>query len=174
MKILKRTGIVLLSIIVIVVILFMWPIGDPESDHMAEHFEKIEQYLEQRDERNTEVSQADVAWHLDHILKVIDWLYGGVETSSAEDFTGSRFSVQKEIVFLLGDFPRGAAQAPESVTPPETILTEDIISQLEDAKARISKASQLDSDQYVDHPVFGPMARNEVLRFIEIHTNHHF
>lgn len=174
MKILKRIAIALVLIILVFAVIFMIPIGDPEADHLSEHFMKIEQYLEKRDARKTEVSHADVAWHLDHILKVIDRLYGGVEASKAEDFPGSRFSVQKEIVFLLGDFPRGVAQAPESVTPPETILTEDIIRQLEDVKERLSKASQLDPDQFVEHPVFGPMGRNEALRFIEIHTDHHF
>ncbi|MDW3194377.1 MAG: hypothetical protein R8G66_18520 [Cytophagales bacterium] len=174
MKIFKRIAIVLVLIVLVFAVIFMIPIGDPQADHMSTHFVKIEEYLQHRDMRNTEVSQADVAWHLDHILKVIDRLYGGVEVSKAEDFPGSNFSVQKEIVFLLGDFPRGVAQAPESVTPPETILTEDIIRQLEDAKARISEASQLNPDQFVNHPVFGPMGRNEALRFIEIHTDHHF
>lgn len=174
MKILKGIAIALVLIALVFTVIFMIPIGDPKEDHMAEHFERIERYLKQRDVRNTEVSQADVAWHLDHVLKVLHRLYGGVEESNAEDFPGSRFSVQKEIVFLLGDFPRGVAQAPESVRPPDKILTEDIIKQLLEAKIMMSKAHQLDPDQFVNHPVFGPMGRNEAMRFIEIHTGHHF
>ena len=174
MKILKRLGLLLLLMVLILAVLVMQPIEDPTPNYMADHFEKFEQYLEKRDERNIEVSQADLAWHLDHILKTMNTIYDAVEQSETEKFPGSSFSIQKKMLFLMGDFPRGVAQAPESVRPPEVILTDDLLSQLERSKRRMNDAHKLDPGQYFDHPVFGPMGRNEAIRFIRIHTDHHY
>ena len=174
MKILKRIGIVLVLIVLVFAIIFMIPIGDPESPYMTEHFEKVELYLEHRDVRNTEVSQASVAWQLDHVLRSIISIHTALEESDPKDYDGGKFSIPKEVVFLLGDFPRGVAQAPDALNPPENVSTEEIMAHFKEAKERMGRIDQLDEHQFFDNPAFGKMARNEALRFIKIHTDHHY
>lgn len=174
MKILKRIGIVLLLIVLVLTTIFMIPIGPPEDNYMSEHFSKIEDYLENRDAKNTNVSQVDVAWHLDHVLKAIIAMHTSMESSDPTKFDGGKFSLPKEFIFLMGDFPRGVAQAPDHLRPPADIKTDDILNQLEEARERMSRLKELDPDQYWKNDAFGQMPRNEAVRFIEIHTDHHF
>ncbi len=174
MKTLKKIGIVLVLIIVVFSIIFMIPVGEPETPYMTEELAKIEQYLENRDAKNNEVSQVDVAWHLDHVLKTIVSIHSDMEGSDPAEYDGGKFSIPLEMIFLMGDFPRGVAQAPDNVRPPENIRTADILLQLEEARDRLNRVGKLEPNQYFENAAFGQMSRNEAVRFIKIHTNHHY
>ncbi len=149
---------------------FLFP--KSESDFMISQFAKLESHIPKRDSLSIEVSKADVAWHLDHTLKVINSISKGLINSEPSDKKVS-VSLAKTYVFTSGKIPRGRAQAPKSVTPPEEILTEDLYKQLKEAKEILIEAQKVDKKIKFEHPVFGVLSKRQTLKFIKIHTNHH-
>ncbi|WP_040280492.1 DinB family protein [Psychroserpens damuponensis] len=121
---------------------------------------------------NPEVSKSNVAWHIDHSLKVINKVCETLQKSEPETYKNN-FSFLGKVFFFLGFFPRGKAKAPKHVIPPETILKADLISQIELAKANIKTLSNLDKNAYFKHPLFGNVNTPRIYRFLELHTNHH-
>lgn len=172
MKVLKTILIGLMGLIVI--LLIAAPIIQDEggAGFLDDKLAEVESHIEQRDQLNPKVSQVDVAWHVDHILKVNNSVFEALADSDPslydQDFNFLRF-----LVLTTGNIPRGAGQAPESVRPPEEILTEDIYAQMDTVRANLVKLEELDADSYMDHPVFGILDKKQVKRFMKVHTEHH-
>ena len=139
---------------------------------MAERMAELAGYLAYRDVISPEISQADIAWQLDHTLKAIIGLTEGLENSDPE-FYALNFNIARTLVFTAGDFPRGVAQAPESVRPPEVITDTALLSQLALARTKIELLQNLPERSSYDHAQFGLLNRNQVARLIEVHTDHH-
>ena len=133
---------------------------------------KIENTIEFRDAKNEEVSKSDVAWHLDHMLKVINRITETLEASDPEAYEGS-FNFTKIASLTAGFIPRGRAQSPQSVRPPEIILTKDIFKQLTEARRNIETLQTLEAKANFAHPIFGMLDKAQTIRFLEVHTNHH-
>lgn len=134
--------------------------------------EKVEAYIKDRNKIAPEVSSVDVAWHLDHLLKVINGINYSLSESDPNEYKYS-WKFLRLVVFTAGRFPRGAAKASKSVLPPDTIKTEDIYTQLQEARSTLQNSSDLDKNHYFDHPVFGVLNRDRTLKFVKIHTRHH-
>ena len=145
--------------------------GSAQSELAAE-LDRIEGYFAQRDSMATDVSAVDVAWHLDHALKVIIGIYAELDASEPADYTSS-FSGVRTLVFTLGRMPRGVGKSPESVLPPDLILTEDLQQQLATARSLLPKFTELGPKQHYDHYFFGVLNRKRAVRFLRIHTRHH-
>ncbi|WP_420320606.1 DUF1569 domain-containing protein [Flagellimonas sp.] len=125
-----------------------------------------------RDVLNPKVSKANVAWHLDHMLKTINVICKSLEVSNPEEYK-SNFSLTRAIIYTLGDFPRGVAKAPRVVRPPEVINTEDLHRQLQMAKENLQAIQSLDAKAHFEHPYFSVLNKNQSIRFLKIHTGHH-
>ncbi|MEM9984996.1 MAG: hypothetical protein AAF804_07850, partial [Bacteroidota bacterium] len=74
----------------------------PISSKMLAHFEEIESLIPYRDSLREDVSQVDVAWHLDHSLKVVNNLYEALGSSNPEEYR-YQWSLMRGAVFLWGD-----------------------------------------------------------------------
>ena len=133
---------------------------------------QIEGYIPQREILNTNVSKANVAWHLDHSLKVINAVVTTMQNSDPALYKDN-FSFIGKLLLKFRFFPRGKAKAPKYVTPPEVILEADILLQLAEARAHIKKISSLDDNAYFKHPLFGNINKYRVVQFLDAHTNHH-
>ncbi|WP_179337217.1 DUF1569 domain-containing protein [Winogradskyella ludwigii] len=120
----------------------------------------------------TSVSKANVAWHLDHSLKVINAVVTTMQNSDPALYEDN-FSFIGKLLLKFRFFPRGKAKAPKYVTPPEIIVKDDIILQLAEARAQIKTISSLDNNAYFKHPLFGNINKSRVVQFLEAHTNHH-
>ena len=142
------------------------------ADFIDAELAEIEGYIAQRDVKNTGVSQADVAWHLDHSLKVLNNLCETLEQSNPEEFS-SEINASRLLVFTTGIIPRGRAQAPESVRPPEVITDENIELQLASVRSRLANLSSLDEKAHTNHPVFGTIDKGQTMRLMKVHTRHH-
>ena len=59
------------------------------------------------------------------------------------------------------------------VLPPEQILEVDMQMQLQHAYANLKQLELLPENIFFDHHIFGMLNKQETLRFLEIHTNHH-
>lgn len=143
-----------------------------DQDFLKTQFNEITEKLKYRDSLNVQVSEVDVAWHLDHLLKVINKIYDQLASSAPEEYQRN-INFTRMAVYISGSMPRGVAKAPDSVKPPEIVETSDIFEQLNEAKLKLSKIDSLDEHANFAHPVFGMLNRQQSKRFIEIHTNHH-
>lgn len=133
---------------------------------------EVERYFAEREKKNEAVSQANVAWHLDHTLKTINRIIENLVESNPEEYR-SNFNVQRIVVHTSGVIPRGRAQSPQSVRPPDVVLLDSLQLQLTEARQNLSAIFSLDENAFFDHPVFDHLDRDQTRRFLEIHTNHH-
>ncbi|MBX2827857.1 MAG: hypothetical protein KTR22_06825 [Flavobacteriaceae bacterium] len=143
-----------------------------ETGFLDHHLDEIEIKIPARDSLNEDISKVPVAWHLDHSLKTINGIYDAMNASNPDNFRGSINAI-RILSLSMGFIPRGRAQSPESVLPPEHIETKDLYSQLKEARENMVKAFHLDENAHFEHPVFGTISRGNALRFIEVHTEHH-
>ena len=132
----------------------------------------LELHIENYNRSKPKVSKSDVAWHLDHSLKVINGVCITLQKSDPTLYKNN-FSFLGKVFFTLGFFPRGKAKAPKQVKPPEIVLKEDIISQLQLAKTNVDSIHSLDKNAFFKHPLFGDVNTVRIYRFLALHTNHH-
>lgn len=118
------------------------------------------------------VSAKNVAWHIDHSLKVINSVCESLKISNPQDYK-STFSFVKFYIFLRGSIPRGKAKAPNAVVSNDEILKSDIELQLAIAKINLQEIKNLSANSHFQHPYFGKLALKKSHRFLAIHTNHH-
>lgn len=144
----------------------------PISKQLSKQLDDIEQLIPQRDSSNEAVSKADVAWHLDHSLKVVNRIYEAVENSDPANYT-YQFSWSRLAIFAWGDFRRGVAKSPAVVVPPEMIDTEDLYAQLAAARKTLENFQTLPKNSFYKHFAFKNINRKRTIRFLEVHTNHH-
>ena len=168
----KKFGLGLLIIILVLIGTYLFNNRESNPDFLDDEFAEIENYISKRDSKNTAVSQADVAWHLDHMLKTINRISEAVENSNPKEYAYT-FNMQQIVVHTSGMIPRGAAQSPQNVRPPQVIATDSIYIQLKEARQKIDLLGALDKKAYFDHPVFNKLDRDQTRRFLDIHTNHH-
>jgi len=132
----------------------------------------LESHIENREVSNPKISKANVAWHIDHSLKVINNVIIALQNSDPKTYKNN-LSFLGRIILLIGSFPRGRAKAPKTVIPPKVILEEDIITQFKAVKKNIKLIDTLDKNAYFKHPIFGNINKAKIYRFIELHTKHH-
>ncbi|MDT0606592.1 DUF1569 domain-containing protein [Croceitalea rosinachiae] len=168
----KKVGLGLLIIVLVFIGAYLFNNRESNPDFLDDELAEIENYISKRDSKNTAVSQADVAWHLDHMLKTINRISEAVEKSNPEEYVYG-FSIQQVVVHTSGMIPRGAAQSPQNVRPPQVIVTDSIYIQLQEAKQNITQLNSFDKNAYFDHPVFNKLDRDQTRRFLAIHTKHH-
>ncbi len=166
----------LLALIVIGNLAF-WGYGQGDNNDAKKGFMDSQLYdiaylIQFRDSLNTKVSEAPIAWHLDHSLKVINRIHDVLKSSDPTVYE-KRFSLTRIFSFTFGYIPRGRAKSPAAVLPPKEIKTQDVLSQLEIARENLSDFENLDQNVNFIHPVFGQLNKKQSKRFLEIHTRHH-
>ncbi len=132
----------------------------------------LEAHIKNHSVSNPKISKVDIAWQIDHSLKVINNVIIALQKSDPNSYK-KNFSFLGKLFFKLGFFPRGKAKAPKHVKPPEVILKEDLISQMQLAKTNVETIASLDKNAYFKHPIFGNINTTRVQRFLVLHTNHH-
>ena len=139
---------------------------------LDKEFSVIKEYIDHQGKKNLKISKANVGWHLDHSLKVINSVFEALENSNPDDYK-KEFNGLRLFTFTLGFFPRGKAKSPKRVLPPEIILKEGIETQLEKAIWSFEIANSFDENQFFTHPLFKQLNKKQTLKFLRLHTNHH-
>ncbi|MDY7393715.1 DUF1569 domain-containing protein [Aureibaculum sp. 2210JD6-5] len=132
----------------------------------------LEKNIKNSDGIAANVSSSNVAWHIDHSLKVINRVCNFLIASDPNDYKW-RFNKLRFIIFLTGVIPRGKARAPKQVRPPEDINIEDLEVQLKEVQQLLMDIEKLHPKNNFDHHIFGKLHLKKTIRFLEIHTNHH-
>ena len=133
---------------------------------------EIEKVIPFKDKTNTKISASDVGWQLDHSLKVINNVCTILEKKHSKKYKKD-FNLWRSVLFPLGYIPRGIAKAPKFVNVQEAISTQDLYTQLNNAKIHLKNVKPLDKSAYFIHHIFGTLSKKKTLRFLEIHTKHH-
>ncbi|MBT8245617.1 DUF1569 domain-containing protein [Winogradskyella sp.] len=139
---------------------------------LANYIKILESHIPKHELTNPKVSKATIGWQIGHSLKVINNVSKAMQSSEPNEYK-KNFSFLGKVFFTLGTFPRGKAKAPKHVKPPEVILKESLISQIEEAKVNVKTIKDLNANAFFKHPLFGHVNKKRVHRFLEIHTNHH-
>jgi len=143
---------------------------NPES--LIPFIKKLERYISVKDKRKASVTTSDVAWQIDHSLKVFNLVCETLLKSNPEDYK-SNFNTWRLVLFTIGYFPRGKVKAPKYVRPPEIITIEDLNEQILLAYQNIEKLKLADKHAHFKHFIFGLLDKKRTVRFLQLHTNHH-
>ncbi|WP_411767188.1 DUF1569 domain-containing protein [Winogradskyella sp. A3E31] len=133
---------------------------------------QIEKFLDRSKSENTSVSKANVGWHIDHSLKVLNGVSGALQKSDVNAYE-YKFNKWRFICLTFSFFPRGRAKAPKAVLPPEIINDADLKNQLKSVRTHIPNLNQLSKDANFKHPYFGILNKKQTLKFMSLHTEHH-
>ncbi len=137
-----------------------------------EILDNLESKIELKDQSNPTISQGDVAWHIDHSLKVINSIITVLKKSNPDEYKWS-FHYRRIFLFIVGSIPRGKARAPKSVQTNETITEKDLKRQLETARFLFNEIENLHPNSNVKHPFIGLLNVKDAKKFMAIHTHHH-
>lgn len=85
----RRILLIILAVIIFLFIFIKIRMNHSNPEVLLPQLSEIENNIEYRDVRNTAVSKADVAWHLDHILKTINRLTEALENSDPNTYESS-------------------------------------------------------------------------------------
>ena len=168
----KKGILIVLVLILAVLVITRIKMNVNNPEFLDKDLSLIESYISEGEQINTEVSEVNVAWHLHHSLLTIKQIYLALEQSDPEQFESSFNAVRT--LSLTGNYiPRGRAQSPSSVRPPDEFTTQDVIELLGQIKSLAPEFANLIEGAYFDHPYFGHLNRSHAMRFLQVHTNHH-
>jgi hypothetical protein len=134
--------------------------------------DELETYIPMFEHNKDSISDVNIGWHIEHACLVIIKITDTIKQSNPADYK-SKFSFAKWFVFLTEKFPRGRAQAPNSVLPNEKIDPIHLIESIKKVKQAISALKECQKNQYFKHPIFGNLKVSKTLHFLAIHTKHH-
>ncbi|MEM8506991.1 MAG: DUF1569 domain-containing protein [Bacteroidota bacterium] len=168
MKFLLTSG----GFLVIVYTMFLLVPYPSEKDTIENALDELESYFPKRDSSNPKVSKVPVAWHLDHSMRTINEIYKALQDSNPQEYKRD-LNLGRSFLLLRNKIPRGRAEAPEIVMPPDTIYMDSLYVQLATARTSIQAYDALPKKAFFTHPYLGRLKKRTALRFIDIHTEHH-
>jgi hypothetical protein len=133
---------------------------------------EIEHFIEKYDQQNINISAKRIDWHLDHSLKVINGVCVQLKKSDPTAYRW-KFNAIRIFVYTFNFFPRGKGKSPKSVLPPENILKQDLINQLDLAEKELISIMNLPTKSHFKHPYFGFLNLKKTKTFLKLHTLHH-
>lgn len=137
-----------------------------------ESINEIKKLIPFAEKSDLSVSKTNVAWQLDHSLKVMIGMSQLLKNSKPENFK-PKFSFLKSFILFSGFIPRGKAKAPKEVNNRNKISVELLNEQVELLENLLLEVNVLPSNSYFTHPMFGDLDLKTSLKFMGIHTNHH-
>ena len=142
------------------------------TESLISLIKKLENCIPLKDKRNDKISNSDVAWQIDHSLKVINLVIEALASSDPKQYKW-RFNKWRLLLFTLNYIPRGRAKTPKVVKPPEVISIEDLKTQVSLVYKNIDRLKPLDKHAFFKHFVFGKLYKAKTVQFLNLHTNHH-
>jgi hypothetical protein len=133
---------------------------------------RLESLMPHADKINPAVSAREVAWHLEHSLKIICSICKTLVNSRPENYS-SNFNVSKYCVLWSKRIPRGKGRSPKHFNNRQVINISGLPKLLKDAESALADLENLDPKQHFRHPLFGDLNLSQGKKFILIHTNHH-
>jgi len=139
---------------------------------LTNKIQELEQMIQHAGIWDAAISEKNVAWHVDHSLKVIIKSCEALKKSEPFNFQLENNPARTR-VFKSGTFQRGVAKAPKAVTATGEIKIVELQIQLMEARKQIDEIKDLHEDCHYFHPYFGALNLSLAIQFFGIHTNHH-
>jgi len=159
---------------------------DPLADHarLGALQLAIDAWIERAGEHLARPAPAVSGWsaeqHLAHVALANELVLRNLKSLAAGKgaliVEGGEPHVWVPEMFAAGRLPRGKAQAPRMVRPPETIERELMLQWLADAKrelAALDPRAIKPGTLRIPHQLLGPLDAVQWLRFGAVHTHHH-
>lgn len=121
---------------------------------------------------NLQISKANVGWHIQHSLMVVNNIINVLKNADPKAYQWS-FNLNRVLVFSMGKIPRGKGKAPKTVLPQDDITSQLLYEHIEKAKISANILSQLHKHQHFKHPYFGQLNLKSTKKFLMMHTKHH-
>lgn len=134
--------------------------------------QELEACIQQGDQVNTTISEKGTFWHIDHAMRVIA---GGINLlySSEPGKRWPRIHWARHYVFFMGKIPRGTEKAPRAVVSHEPVYEKTLQKRQKNVRFALKLLEKTKSNQFFVHHALGHLNKRGVIRFLEIHTQHH-
>jgi hypothetical protein len=140
---------------------------------LQKEFDQLEHYFKQGDILNLAVSKKGIYWHVDHSYRILEGVPEILRASEKEDFK-PKSNLMKWVIMTFKWIPRGKGKSPKNVLPDEAHLSkEEIAIRADHAYHLINTIPEMPEWSHFRHPLFGSLNRDETIKFLKIHTNHH-
>jgi len=146
--------------------------GQLKSTFLTKEVVELEKMIAHSEICATSVSSKSIDWHIDHSLKVILKISKSLKYSESITYKW-KFNLIRSIIFLTQYIPRGKGKAPKVVLPPNKILKEDLLLQIDKTYQNLNEFENLPANSNFKHPYFGLLNLKMTKKFLKIHTNHH-
>jgi len=133
--------------------------------------EKLYAYIQDAEISNSSVSSVNIGWHIEHSLLVISRIIDSVTSSDPSKYE-YKFDFKRTMVFLMGKFPRGKANAPDIVMPNQNEQV-NFDALFASTRVAIKNLESVKPNQYFTHPIFGKLNKQHTFVMLDIHTKHH-
>ena len=134
--------------------------------------DQLEQNIPYSGTLNKEISQSDVAWHIEHSLLTLNGIAEALIKSDPREYKWS-FNFIRMVVLTTKKIPRGRAKAPKIVQPKSELTAAGLQKHISETRNKIKALDGLSKDKYFEHPFFGNLKLGQALSVLEIHTKHH-
>lgn len=172
MKITLNTFTVLSLLFIGVIIGFTMDDENVTIAALQQEVQQFENYIPAHETLNPEVSKATVGWHVYHSLLTVNEVYAALQQSNPGAYK-NRFNPRRAMMFTMNKIPRGRAQSPKVVLPPQRFTQNDLLLQLQKARENLSIIDSLPENAFFNHPYVGSLNREQAKKFLWIHTRHH-
>jgi DinB superfamily len=134
--------------------------------------DQIREAVTRADASAPSVSQWSVGMHVHHLALTMINIGNGL-AKSTQPAPPAKRSIAKHIVFTLGKIPRGRARTTKNGTPQPSVPAPELLALIDESARQMDAAAKLDRNTWITHPIFGPLRRDDALRFVSIHNRHH-
>ncbi len=142
-------------------------------DKLYKQLVELKANIEVFDYQTDSVSSANIGWHIEHSLLVLNGVVDSIKVSDPNKFKW-KFNFSKQYIYIIRRFPRGKGRAPKSVIPKEQVVDEGgLLVQLELSLKNIDLLSTLSEGMFFKHPLFGNLKLRDSIHFLELHAEHH-
>ena len=150
----------------------MSPGSLPIIDPLLERLDRVSAFLGFSGVTVADISEWSIGQHAEHVVRATSALTILVMRNRASE--GSNESGAMKVALLnQGFIPRGVAQAPEGTLPAEETDIDALNQLILKTSNRIRRLAEVGPDAAAIHPYLGEMKRDEAIRFMEIHLDHH-
>lgn len=143
-----------------------------KMENLTDLIEELDNYIPKLENKNPEISESSVGWHIEHSLLAINNIVSALNDSDPDKYKW-KFNPIRTLVLTMNKIPRGKGKAPEIVIPDNNITSKKLKTHIQNSFEKISVIDSLNPDNYFDHPFFGKLNLKPAKKFILIHTKHH-
>ncbi|HVG16501.1 MAG TPA: DinB family protein [Chitinophagaceae bacterium] len=120
-----------------------------------------------------DISAGSVGWHIEHSLLVLNLVIGTLSKSDPSNYK-KKFDIRRAAVLLIGKIPRGKIRAPKAVQPTTEFNRDSLQQHVHRTRDSLKTLERLSPGHYFTHPFLGDFKLAPAIKFLTIHTKHHY